>query len=237
MNAARCILCAAATLACVTMSAAGPVELNDSLRSYARGQIEEAFIEALRLEADTVEVDPAVDPARLKAVPDCALYVLEGPIFRISDISADTYFYEDSIGEVHPVYSADFPAQTLANLLMLRSPQANHTNLDLTVLRHEYGEKEQITTSVGTFIAYAIGQGCQPYWGVERIADDGLVEGALFLYNEQEGYNHTLKIECRPAEVVAGTGAVKARASLFIPTANSAPQLKILEKSANGAIK
>lgn len=69
------------------------------------------------------------------------------------------------------------------------------------------------------FLAYCEEEGCVPFWGVEKF-HNGKLEGALFIYNQDQGYDHVLKIDCIPQEVIEGKGSITARASLFVPTNN-----------------
>ena len=111
------------------------------------------------------------------------------------------------------------PMFGVANLFICPSELYGNQKLNVTVLKHKYGEKETFTITVDQLLAYAEKTGCLPFWGMERF-EDGRLEGSLFLYNRIQGYDHVFKVVCTPADVIGGAGEIEARASLFVPTNN-----------------
>ncbi len=162
-----------------------------------------------------------------------SLYVLPGGSYLSKDVTRNVY--PDSA--LNPVWDSAYPRESLANLFIFPSDRYGEVMMEVTVLKHEYGEKEQLTVPVASLLAAMENEGCTPYWGVEKM-EDGTLEGALFLFNSRRGYDHVLRIECRPEEVIGGKGTIKGRASLYIPTNNvdnlNAPYI---EKSEDEKIK
>lgn len=143
------------------------------------------------------------------------MFVLPGGTYHSKDITGNVYL--DS--SLAPVWDVSHPAESMADLFLFPSDKYGDVGIDMTVLKHEYGVKEMVQTTVGKMMSEFEKDGCMPFWGVEKY-EDGRLEGALFLYNQKQGYDHVIKIECKPAELMNGNGRIKARASLFIPANN-----------------
>ncbi len=181
-----------------------------------RSAAEDNFIAGLRIAHG--EDGAVAVPDTLERIDD-TLFRLPGAHYNLRSINASTYYIIGADSVAEPVLSAEYPAESMANLFILPVAQAFHTPMTVTVLKHEPGEKEAVETTVGDFVEHCRQEGCAPFWGVEKISD-GELQGALFLYNAAEGYDHVVKITCRPADVFGGEGAVTARASLYVPTKN-----------------
>lgn len=143
------------------------------------------------------------------------LFLFPGGSYHNKNITHNIYL--DS--SLNPIWDTNHVFESFADLFILPSEKYGDVEVLLTVLKHEYGEKETIAITVNKMLAEFEKDGCVPYWGVEKLTN-GILEGALFLYNQQQGYDHVLKIECDPEEIINGNGQIKARASLFIPTNN-----------------
>ena len=183
-----------------------------------RGATEDDFIAGLRVAEYALPVREDPDTASLQTA-DNGVYTLPGAHYHLRSVNANTYWTIEEGGLTAPVYDAAFPAESMANLFIFPAPQALDVPMRVTVIKHEPGEKEVIDTTVGQFMNYCLAQGCTPFWGIEEI-DGDIMQGALFMLNAAEGYDHVLKITCSPADVIDGNGVVEARASLFVPTAN-----------------
>lgn len=143
-------------------------------------------------------------------------FIYPGATYQSKDVTRNTYFNSK---DINPVWDADLPLESMANLFIFPSDKYGDTKVSMTILKHEYGEKESLSLTLNQLLSVSENEGCVSYWGVERY-ENGILEGALFLYNRQKGYDHVLKIECNPIDVINDMGEIKARASLFIPTNN-----------------
>lgn len=181
-----------------------------------RSAAEDNFIAGLRV-AHGEPREVAV-PDSLELV-DSVLLRLPGPYYNLRCVNASTYYISGADSLTTPVFSAEYPAESMANLFILPVAQAFDTPMTVTVLKHEPGEKETVETTVGDFVEHCRQEGCTPFWGVEKIGGEEL-QGALFLYNAAKGYDHVVKVTCRPAELFGGEGAVAGRVSLYVPTKN-----------------
>lgn len=204
--AAATILTAAALWAAAASPAA-----EDSERSEA----EERFISELRSRPHSIVTDAHIDTDTLVPL-GTDMYVLPGDTYLHPGITSTAYV---RAADARPVWDSEKPCESIANLFILTPMEGGSVPMEITVMLHEYGARDTVKTDVATFMAMCRAHGCKPYWGVEKWAD-GTLEGSLFLYNAAGSYDHTLKITCRPDEVIAGRDTVRARAGLFIPTGN-----------------
>lgn len=201
----------------------------DTSSSGNRSDIENGFISRLssfkgrRLEFATL------DKELLEPYGD-DMFIYPGATYQSKDVTRNTYFNSK---DINPVWDAGLPLESMANLFIFPSDKYGDTKVNLTILKHEYGEKESVTISLNQLLSVCEDDGCVPYWGVEKY-ENGILDGALFLYNQQKGYDHVLKIECNPIAVISSKADIKARASLFIPTNNVqnlySPYVKKTEK-------
>lgn len=187
-----------------------------ALTEYSRMMVEESFMAGVRGPASPRDSLPPYDPDALEPYGD-SMYVLPSGSYLSDEITCNIYLESDSA--TCPAWSADAPLESIANLMVSRATGSGDVTIELSVLRHEYGRKDTFPTTVGQLLSYCLEDGCQPYWGVESYDGDTL-RGTLFLHNPHMGYDHVLRVECKPSEVISGTGSLRARASLYIPIYN-----------------
>lgn len=208
--------------------------ISSQTKSVSRGDTEKGFISALNKKDIIDSVNFVIDLDSLVPYGE-NLYILPGRSYQNAEIRNSVYVHKQV--NVTPVWSAAFPGESIANMFLFPSEIYYNVPLRMKVIKHEYGEQEDVSTTVGKLLAVAKAEGCMPYWGVEHCDSNKLV-GALFLYNKGKGYVHVLNVTCNPSEVIGKKGAVNARTSLYVPTSNIsrliAPYKK---KTANQIIK
>ncbi|MGM9799920.1 MAG: hypothetical protein ACI30M_04475 [Muribaculaceae bacterium] len=188
----------------------------DIAKSGSRSEIEDNFISLLKGRKQDRKPFGYIDTQQLEAYGD-SLFVLRGDSYLRKDINRNVYFEDaDSLA---PVWSAKFPVESIANLIILPGTVDRDINISCTVLKHEYGEKETFDIPLSQLLSVCEKDGCTTFWGLDKF-ENGILEGAIFLFNKAHGYDHTLKFTCNPSEIFAGKGALKARVCLFIPTNN-----------------
>lgn len=183
-------------------------------KGRGRGEAEDRLIEQIRKSDGRRSTAFEIQEERLSPYGE-ELFVLPGQTYQNREITRNVYLD----ASLSPVWDLSHPSESIANLFLFPSGIYGDVEMEMTVLKHEYGEKEVLEVQVGQALAAFEQEGCLPYWGIERM-EGGKLEGALFLYNPWEGYDHVLKIECSPEEIISGAGIVKARASLYIPANN-----------------
>ncbi len=211
-----------------TVSVTIPVGYDTNSKG-SRTDIEEDFITKLRSYNGSRAKFETIEAGRLEPY-SANISVYPGAAYHSRLITRDVYFSDNG---TDPVWDAASPKESIANLFLYPSEKYGNTKINISILRHEYGEKNEVSVALDQFLAMCESDGCVPFWGVEKF-ENGVLEGALFLYNKRKGYDHTLKIVCKPEDVINGKGDIRARASLFIPTNNVhelfAPYVKKTEK-------
>lgn len=187
----------------------------DILRGGTRAEIEEAFISQLKKSKLRRNLEIEIDPTGLQPYGETE-YILPGAYYINDQISRNIYLY--SYKDSSFVWDSAHPLESISNLFICDAGERNPV-VDLTIIKHDYGEKEDIRTDIENLISVAELEGCVPYWGVESYKN-GIITGSLFLNNPRQYYDHVLKIECKPEEIIAGIGKIKAKAYLYIPSNN-----------------
>lgn len=189
----------------------------ETIHSGTRGEIEESFISKLKKHHSSGKnaTDFDFDISKLEPYGESD-YILPGPVYLNKNISRNIYL--SSANPPIIIWDVNKPLESISNLFTY-SPNAGSIDAELTILKHEYGEKELIKTNIENLLAVAEAEGCIPYWGVESFEGSKLI-GSLFLYNQQLGYDHVVKVECIPEEIIEGKGKITATVFLYIPTNN-----------------
>lgn len=201
----------------------------DTSSNGSRSEIENDLISRIRSFDGTRQIFKISNPDNLEPYRE-EMLIYPGSTYQRKDITRNTYL---NSSDLSPIWDVNYPLESIANLFLFPSKEYGETQVNLTILKHEYGDKDILEVSVSKLLAVFEEEGCIPYWGVEKF-DNGRLEGALFLYNQRKGYDHVIKIECVPEDVIVNSVKIKARASLFIPTNNVqnlySPYVKKTEK-------
>lgn len=120
------------------------------------------------------------------------------------------------------------PVETVANMML--SLQAAQGYL-INITQVSYGfKKTEFNVPLQQWIAFCQSHGCELYFGVQGISNEGEVKALVLAVNEQENYNHVLTVRV-PAQIIGQQqGTVQARLYPYVPTHNVkemfAPYLK-----------
>lgn len=142
----------------------------------------------------------------------------EGRTYLDKAINNNIYYQKSDSSNWSLMYSSDYPVETIANLCVAADAMAVDDIVNIKFVKYDY-TKEIVAVKMKDFIGYMKSEGCVPFWGVESIEGDK-IEGALFLYNKDKGFNHVLKIETYIKDVAAGKREFTATAYLLSPTTN-----------------
>ncbi len=187
----------------------------DVLSTGSREEIENDFITKIKnFKGSRISFEP-LDTTKLEPYGENK-YIYAGPCCNNKYITRNIYLNSDNIS---PVFDVQSPVESIANLFIFPSEISDSIKVNLTILKHEYGEKENFVIPLSQLLAACEDNGCIVFWGMEKY-EEGFLEGSLFLYNQYRGYDHVIKIECNPKVVLNKQGHIKAHASLFIPTNN-----------------
>lgn len=188
----------------------------DKVYQGTRSEIESRFIADVKSGETGRRPFREIDRDELELYGD-SLHILTGDYYQNRAVNRNLYLMPGET--LSPVWNASYPQESIADLILYPSSAYGNVELELKVSRHDYGKTETLTVPLYNLLAAAESAGCTPYWGVEKFAD-GKLQGALFLYNPQQGYDHVVRLEMEPEAVITGTGKIRGRASLFIPTNN-----------------
>lgn len=188
----------------------------DTSYSGTRSDIEDAFIAKLRsFRGNRIPFEP-IDTLKLEPYGEDKL-IYAGNSYQSKLITRHIYLNSEDLS---PVCDTSSPIESIANLFIFPSEISDSIKVELKILKHEYGEKEDVVVPLSRFLAACEDDGCVAYWGTEKY-ENGVLEGTLFLYNHITGYDHVIKIDCSPEDILINKkGKLQARASLFIPTNN-----------------
>ena len=187
----------------------------DVLSSGSREEIENDFITKIKnFKGRRISFEP-IDTLKLEPYGENK-YKYAGPCYNNMYITRNIYLNSVNIS---PVFDVQSPVESIANLFIVPSAISDSITVDLTILKHEYGEKENFVIPLSQLLAACEDNGCIAFWGMEKY-DEGILEGSLFLYNNYRGYDHVIKVVCNPENVLNRQGHIQASASLFIPTNN-----------------
>lgn len=193
----------------------------DFLMNTPRKELEANFIRDLKAyRTKRVSKDCNIDVAKLKIVKDGVdtLYTSFGKHYLLESITNATYYkLEDSIDYV-PLIDARFPVQTVANTLLLDCDRIPMAKIALMVIGSDK-KKMTITVSVRQLIGYVKSLGCVPYFSYEEMKD-GKLQGGLFLYNKDLGYDHVLSLSCDTKDIATDKLVFTSNAYLYTPTTN-----------------
>ena len=116
------------------------------------------------------------------------------------------------------VVSAKHPAESVANM-MLSLQTAGDYQISITQL--SYGFKKTVfEVPLRQWIAFCQNQGCEMYFGVEKISDYGSVSCVVMAVNSAENYNHVMTVQVPSKTIEAKSGKMEARLYPYVPTHN-----------------
>lgn len=143
---------------------------------------------------------------------------IEGRTYLDKAINNNIYYQKSDSSNWVLIYSSEYPIETLANLCVSADVMAVDDIVNIKFVKYDY-TKEFVAVKMKDFIGYMKSEGCVPFWGVESVEGDK-IEGTLFLYNKDKGFNHVLKIEAYIKDVASGRKELTATAYLLSPTTN-----------------
>lgn len=205
-----------------TTENAGRIELlfpinYERLSLVNRRELEQNIIDEIKKYRIDTHDTLSVDEDGL-ATDENGIKYSKGQTYLAPEINNNIYLATGDSVATALLCSAQHPVETLANLCVAADMMNIGDMIDLTFVKYDYTQ-EHAKVRMADFIGYMKSEGCTPYWGLENVGD-GKIEGALFLYDKDKGYDHVLKVEAREAEIGSGNAVIAATAYLLSPTAN-----------------
>ena len=116
------------------------------------------------------------------------------------------------------ISSSDHPAETLANLMLSTQALGQY---DINVTQISYGfQKKVFLVPLRQWIAFCHDNGCQLYFGIENMDEQGDISAVVLAVNQAENYNHVMTISIKTEMIDAQKGTIEARLYPYVPTHN-----------------
>ena len=111
--------------------------------------------------------------------------------------------------------SSNYPAETMANLLLSDEVAVAGTRLKLDFHLSDY-HREVIGVTAYQLRDFCLREGCKLYFAYRGTAD-GLVRGTLMVSNLAKGYNHLFSLRMPADQLTATEPELQADVYLYIP--------------------
>lgn len=158
---------------------------------------------------------PSVD--MLEPVADGRHFIRRGGFYLNRQLNADLYYARLSDGRFALVASADYPAESVANMML--SAQASGSYV-LDVSERLYGfAKKGFRIPLHQWIHYCRREGCRLYYGAEELNATSL-KATVLAVNDAENYVHVLTVHVPLAVIGQGEGDIPVQLSCFVPVHN-----------------
>lgn len=154
------------------------------------------------------------------------VYVLPGESFMLKGLTQNTYYKKDVVSQqvdaityeeerMSILVDSNYPAETMANLLMSNDPSLPNATMRLDFQLSSYAKKS-VSVTLRQWISYCEDQGCIPYFIFDD-SDGTTAKGYLLMRNQSMAYNHLLSLSCSMNDLINDTPMFTGKAYLFIP--------------------
>lgn len=187
-------------------------------KTSPRKQMEDSFIERMK-EMSRMDILSKVSPdtSVMSRAEGKKYYILPGDTYIIDEISSATYYNRKGKHYI-PLCDGKYPAETIANRLLLPNKELPDGEMNLSFQKYRY-QKDSVKIQFKQFLAFCRQEGYDPYVGIEHM-DEKEMKIDLFVYNYKNKWLHVFNLNC-PIENVADRGlTISGKGLLFIPTSN-----------------
>ena len=116
------------------------------------------------------------------------------------------------------ISNSNHPAETLANMMLSTQARGQY---DINVTQISYGfQKKVFQVPLRQWIAFCQNSGCQLYFGVEDMNEQGDISAVVLAVNQAENYNHVLTARISSDIFNSERGTIDARLYPYVPTHN-----------------
>ncbi len=204
------------------------------LNNDSRRNIERDFIRHLSSHEVQSVVPKAITEEDLKVYGTEGLFAIPGESYLMPELNGNVYYELRTISEeIDTIYqgkltkmtledvvpfitiSSDFPAETMANLLLSDEVAVAGTRLNLDFHLSDY-HREVVSVTAFQLRDFCRREGCKLYFAYRGTAD-GLVRGTLMVSNLAKGYNHLLSLRMPADQLTATEPEIQADVYLYIP--------------------
>ena len=143
--------------------------------------------------------------------------IRQGGYYLSPELNGNLYFGKTASGDSTLVVSADYPAESCANMMLSEKVSGN---FNLSLHQNIYGfNTKEFQVPLRQWVAYCHSVGCQLYFGVQDLKADTLIVSVVAV-NTDTNFNHILTARV-PLQVIAdGEGNIDADLYSYVPTHN-----------------
>lgn len=132
----------------------------------------------------------------------------------INDCFSNRLYYKQG----HLLFDSNHPAESLANLMLSTNAKGDYS---IQVTQVSYGfKKKEFQVPLRQWIAFCQNSGCQLYFGIDNMNDQGDISAVVLAVNQAENYNHVLTVNIDAKSIDAQNGTIEARLYPYVPTHN-----------------
>lgn len=133
--------------------------------------------------------------------------------YLVLDLSSKLYFDKGQL-----IVNGLLQEQSAANLMLTTAVEGDYR---LAMTQVSYGfRKTSAEVPLGQWISFCKYSGCQLYFGIDHIDQDGSVSGVVLAVNQTENYNHVLTVRVPMSLMDQRKGIIEAWLYPYIPTHN-----------------
>ena len=133
--------------------------------------------------------------------------------YLVPDLSSRLYFDKGQL-----IVNGLLQEQSAANLMLTTAVDGDYR---LAMTQVSYGfKKTTADVSLGQWISFCKNSGCQLYFGIDHVGQDGSVNGIVLAVNQTENYNHVLTVRVPMSIYDQRKGTIEAWLYPYIPTHN-----------------
>ncbi|WP_290145048.1 hypothetical protein [Muribaculum intestinale] len=142
-------------------------------------------------------------------------YILPGDSYLLDNLTSNRYYMlaEDSDSLFVPIYTRDYPLESLATLLVTGT-LPNDFSFEMKV--DGYNMLPTVTVPVNAALDYFRSCGCVPFFGVGDFTDP-VATCYLVMRNPSEGYCHLMRVTANVSELDSRHGTMACRLTPYIP--------------------
>ena len=151
-----------------------------------------------------------------------------------SPVKSDHYLSEHITNRLYLakgelIASVRHPIESCANMMLSLQAIGDYM---VSITQLSYGfKKTTFEVPLRQWIAFCQNQGCELFFGPEKLTDNGNVEGIVIAVNSTENYNHVLTVKIPSDLLEEGKGTIQACLYPYIPTHNVLNMFAAYKKS------
>lgn len=165
----------------------------------------------------TTAADSQLSADMLEPAADGRHFIWRGGFYLNRQLNADLYYARQSDGHFALVSSADYPAESAANMMLSAQTSGNYV---LDISERLYGfAKKGFRIPLHQWIHYCRREGCRLYFGAEELNATSL-KATVLAVNDVENYVHVLTVQVPLTVIGQGEGDIPVQLSCFVPVHN-----------------